>query len=329
MSPPSPAAGVSDYATEEVSLRRPIRYAYLVSTSYSGTTLLSILLDSHPAIVSIGELANSIREAIEAGRHTEYPCSCGAPIRGCSFFGEVKRLCAQQGVELDLHDFGVRLGHRMGPNARRLLFGWPTHLVWLAHARSALLNQLPPYRRHVNHVFTRSIAIARAALDVSEKDVFLDASKGVARVPYLYRRSELDLRVIHIVRDVRAFVHSNRRRKLRRTDRTARSWVRTHANALRLASLVGGDRYLRLRWEDFCSHPDESLDRICHFLGVEPTELIARVNEQPHHVIGNRMRLHPVGSIRSDESWREVMSSQQLATCERVAGRMNRQFGYE
>jgi hypothetical protein len=309
-------------------LRPPIRYAYLVSTSYSGTTLLSILLDSHPAIVSIGELDNTIREAVEAGRHMEYPCSCGAPIRACSFFSEVKRRCAQQGVELDLHDFGVSLGHRMGPNSRKLLFGWPTHLAWLAHVRSALLNQLPPYRRHVNHVFNRSIAIARAALDVGEKDVFLDASKGVARVPYLHRRSELDLRVIHIVRDVRAFVQSNRRREPRRTDRTARSWVRTHANAMRLASLVGEDRYFRLRWEDFCLHPDESLDRICHFLGTAPTELIARVNEQPHHVIGNRMRLKPVGSIRSDESWREVMTSRQLAVCERVAGRMNRLFGY-
>ena len=220
LTPPAPAGAISA-ATAEVSLQPSIRYAYMVSTSYSGTTLLSILLDSHPAIVSIGEVDNTIREAIEAGRHTEYPCSCGAPIRACSFFGEVKRRCAQQGVELDLHDFGVRLGHRMGPRARRLLFGWPTHLVWLAHARSALLNRLPPHRRHVNQAFNRSIAIARAALDVSGKEVFLDASKAVARVPYLHRRSELDLRVIHIVRDVRAFVHSNRRRKLRRTDRTA------------------------------------------------------------------------------------------------------------
>jgi hypothetical protein len=323
-----PAGAVSDYATEEASLRQPIRYAYVVSTSYSGTTLLSILLDSHPAIVSIGEVDNTIREAIEAGRHAEYPCSCGAPIRACYFFSEVKRRCAQQGVELDLHDFGVSLGHRMGPNSRKLLFGWPTHLVWLARARSALLNQLPPYRRHVNHVFNRSIAIARAALDVSGKDVFLDTSKAVARVPYLHRYSELDLHVIHIVRDVRAFAQSSGRRGRTRTDQAARSWVRTHTNALRLASLVGEDRYFRLRWEDFCVRPDESLDRICRFLGAEPTELIAGVNERPHHVIGNRMRLNPVGSIRSDESWPGAMTSQQLATCERVAGRMNRLFGY-
>jgi hypothetical protein len=130
------------------------------------------------------------------------------------------------------------------------------------------------------------------------------------------------------VRDVRAIVQSKSRRGLPRTDRVARSWVRTHANALRLASLVGEDRYFRFRWEDFCLYPEESLDRICHFLGAEPTDLIARVNAQQHHVIGNRMRLNPVGSIRSDESWRKAMTSQQLAMCERVAGRMNRQFGY-
>jgi hypothetical protein len=52
------------------------------------------------------------------------------------------------------------------------------------------------------------------------------------------------------------------------------------------------------------------------------------VNTQPHHVIGNRMRHNPVGSIRSEERWREVMTSEQLAVCERVAGGLNRLFGY-
>jgi hypothetical protein len=309
-------------------MRPPIRYAYVVSTSYSGTTLLSILLDSHPAIVSIGEVANSIPKVIERGDYAEYPCSCGVPIRTCSFFTMVQRRCAEQGIELDLHDFGISLGAGIGSSAR-LLFGWPAHFVWLAHARTALLDQLPPYRRHVNHVFDRTIAIARAALDVSGKDVFVDASKSVARVPYLRRRSDLDFRVLHIVRDLRANVQSqSRRRGLTWTNRAARSWMRTHANAMRLASLVGEDRYFRFRWEDFCLHPEEGLDRICHFLGTEPTDLIARVNAQQHHVIGNQMRLKPVGSIRSDESWREVMTAQQLAICERVAGRLNRQFGY-
>jgi Sulfotransferase family len=190
-----------------------------------------------------------------------------------------------------------------------------------------LLDQLPPYRRHVNHVFDRTIAIARAALDVSGKDVFVDASKPVARVPYLHRRSELDFRILHIVRDVRAIVRS-RTRGHDSTGRAARSWVRTHANALRLASRVGEDRYFRFRWEDFCLHPEEGLDRICHFLDVEPADLIGRVNAQQHHVIGNQMRLKPVGTIRSDQSWREVMTPQQLAICERIAGPLNRQFGY-
>jgi hypothetical protein len=287
-----------------------------------------MLLDSHPAIVSVGELDNTIGDAIKAGRYTEYPCSCGAPIRACSFFRRVKRHCARQDVELDVHDFRVRLGHGMGRNVRRVLFGLPARLLWMAQIRSALLNQIPQYRRYVDHAFDRNIAIARAVIDVSGKDVFLDASKAVARVPYLHRRPELDLRVIHIVRDARAIAQSSWQRELTRIDRVARSWVRTHVNALRLAPLVGEDRYFRFRWEDFCTRPREILDRICRFVGVEPTDLIAKVNTQPHHVIGNRMRHNPVGSIRSEERWREVMTSEQLAVCERVAGGLNRLFGY-
>jgi hypothetical protein len=309
-------------------LRPPIGYAYLVSTSYSGTTLLSLLLDSHPAIVSVGELDNTIGDAIKAGRYAEYPCSCGAPIRACSFFRSVEQHCARQGVELDVHEFRLRLGHGMRRNVKRFLFGLPARLLWLAQIRNAFLDQFPQYRRYVDHVFERNIAIARAAIEVSGKDVFLDASKAVARVPYLHRRPEIDLRVIHIVRDVRAIVWSSWQRGLTHTDRVARSWARVHANALRLAPLIGKDRYFCFRWEDFCTKPGEWLDHICRFLGVESTGLIARANLQAHHVIGNRMRLNPVGLIRPQDNWRQEITSEQLAVCERVAGGLSRRFGY-
>jgi hypothetical protein len=74
----------------------------------------------------------------------------------------------------------------------------------LVQARDALLRNLPIYRQHVQQVFDRNSAIAQASLEASGKGVFFDSSKSIARVPYLFRRPEIELRIIHIVRDARA-----------------------------------------------------------------------------------------------------------------------------
>jgi hypothetical protein len=310
-------------------LQNRIPYVYVAATSFSGTTLLGLLLDTHPRIVSVGEVDNIIPRDLQVSGADAYLCSCGQPIRRCDFFAQIRARCLEQGVELDLHDFRTHLGTDWPLTVRRLVFGPARRAVWLERARDALLPWVPTYRRHVDQVVERNLAIARAALEASGKDVFLDTSKSVSRVPHLHRHPEVDLRVIHVIRDVRAFAFSALRHGNRKESADAgRVWVRTHTAAARLRHLVGDDRYLRLRWEDFCVRPDAVLDQLCRFLGVEPVELVAAVNERTHHVIGNQMRLKPVRPIRSDESWREALAPDQRAACERVAGDLSRRFGY-
>lgn len=306
-----------------------IRYAYVLGTGYSGSTLLSLLLDSHPRMISIGEVDNIVQNF-----PPPYPCSCGRMIGECTFFSQVREFCAQEGVELDLQNFRVKLGSGLGHNMRRLLFGSAfgsaLELAWLPPVRDALLGRLPIYRQHVKQVFDRNAAIARASLKVSNKELFVDSSKTVARVPHLLRRPEIDLRIIHIVRDVRAVAWSALKRESQGVpaESTARYWVRTHKAALRLGALVGEDRYFRFRWEDFCAAPEPVLDRICEFLGVEPVDLVSRVNAETHHVIGNDIRLRPVRPIRSDEAWREALEPSQRLAAERYAGELSRSLGY-
>lgn len=310
--------------------RPALHYGYVVATGYSGTTLLSMLLDSHPRIVSIGEVDNVIPNDLRATATDAYLCSCGQPIRRCGFFERLRARCLEQGVTLDLHDFQTGLGGSWPRLARRMAFGATHRAVWLERGRDALLARLPPHRRHVERILERNIAIARAALEVSGKDVFLDTSKTIARVPHLHRHREIDLRVVHVVRDARAFTFSALRHGTRRgAAEAARAWKRTHAAAGRLREVVGEERYLRFRWEDFCARPAAVLDELCGFLGVEPEELVGCVNDRPHHVIGNRMRLAPVRPIRADERWQATLTPEQRAACERIAGGLNRRFGYD
>jgi hypothetical protein len=166
-------------------------------------------------------------------------------------------------------------------------------------------------------------------MKISGKDLFVDTSKTFGRVPHLFRRSEIDLRVIHVVRDVRAVAWSAVKREQAKVESIARYWVRTHTRALHLGARLGERRYLRFRWEDFCAEPNPVLDQLCEFLGVEHVDLCGRVNTDMHHVIGNRIRLQAgTLSIHPDEMWRDLLEPSERASVERCAGALNRSFGY-
>jgi len=307
-----------------------VNYAYMIGTSYSGSTLLALLLDTHPKIVSIGEVANEIRlgRIGESGEIIEYSCSCGRPIRQCDFFRQIRERCAKEGVDLDLHDFQTGLGEDMGELLKRLIFGTAGKHFWLQRSRDNVLRLLPIYRRHLNKVLHRTETIVRVALEVSGKEVFVDGSKGPPKAFHILKIPQFDVRLIHLVRDVRAYVYSCVRKGVRRVALNARTWHRAQTAALELKNRLPSDRYYLLRWEEFCSNPRTGLDSLCKFLGVNSAEMIKTVNDQPHHIIGHVIRLQPVPAIRADESWHEALTPKQLAICDRIAGDLNRFLGY-
>jgi hypothetical protein len=287
-----------------------------------------MLLDTHPAVVSIGELANSIAGIVASGKYREYTCSCGQPIRQCGFFREVQQHCGQDGVELDLHDFRINFGEGLGKISKKLWFGAPARHFWLQSARDKMMEMVPSYSRYVQQILHRTETIARAVLEVSGKQVLVDTSKGAARAFRMLDRSGLDFRLIHLVRDLRGVVHSYVKRESLTPAEVSRYWRRNQCAALELKRRLPPESYFCLRYEEFCYDPQGWLDRLCTFLGLEPAEIVSAVNDRPHHVIGNAMRLKPIPPIRSDESWREALSPKQLDVCERVAGDLNRRLGY-
>jgi hypothetical protein len=57
-----------------------MRVIYIAGTSHSGSTLLDLMLNAHPAIFSAGEVLKLNRQlGINHPRKQNAPCSCGAP----------------------------------------------------------------------------------------------------------------------------------------------------------------------------------------------------------------------------------------------------------
>jgi hypothetical protein len=320
-----------------------VPYAYLVSTSHSGSTLLCMLMNAHPQVASVGELSNMIGEYIRIGKIEQYLCSCGQEIKECKFWSKIKERCRQKKVVLDLHNFDTNLDAGLGfyVNANldaglgyyvnRFLFGVPGRFPIISRLRAPFLSLIPAHQRVIKRIMHRKLTIAQAILEETGKKLFFDGSKGLTQAKHLSENDDLDFKLVHLVRDPRGFVNSFCKRKgQERWKEGAKIWAWTNGAVLRsLKPEIPAGSYLLARYEKLCESPEKMLSEICQFLGLQPIDLVSAVNERPHHIIGNRMRLRKFHGIRLDRLWQENLTPEQLRECVRITGDVAKEIGYE
>lgn len=297
-------------------------FAYILAPSYSGSTLLTLLLARHPGLATVGEL-----KATSMGNIDEYMCSCGSRIRNCEFWAKLGDHLAQQGISFDLGDFETTYRAPQRPIVDRWLRA--RYQGELSEAvRMLALSLTPSGRRTLTRVTRRNVAIASAVCEIEGAEVFLDGSKEPVRLRHLLRAGLPDPRVIHIVRDGRAVTSSALGHEYEQLDVAARDWRETHAEALRLRRRLPAGAFVTVKYEEFCADPDRVVRRLVAFLGLDPAGLRPPGLAPKRHILGNSMRLRRLDSIRPDEKWRAKMSAEQVARFERIGGEMNRRFGY-
>jgi hypothetical protein len=180
----------------------------------------------------------------------------------------------------------------------------------------------------VREIAARNLHFAKATLDITGKKVFVDAQKDPIRVKFLAGIDGVDLRVIHLIRDVRAGAASYMKHSGRHdAERAARIWVTVNESAERARRYLSADRWLRIRYEDVCRDYQASIDTISDFVGVQRSEIPRGFFDLEHHIIGNRMRLKRIDDVRLDESWKRRLSEKDLDIIARVGGRTNRYLG--
>lgn len=294
---------------------------YVMAHAYSGTTLLSLLLGHHPRIATVGEMSG-IAAGIEV---STYSCSCGALLVRCPLWTSVIAEMAALGLPFDLEDFDLRFRARRAPLSDRVLRAGTLGRLGEA-AREVALNVLPGARRDLPRVLRRNEAFVEVVTRLLGRSHFVDISKRPGRALHLRRIRTFDLRVVHMVRDVRAVAYSCFKNQGMSAGEAALSWLQLQRQAERSRWYFPDNRWLLLRHEDLCAEPKPSLDALFGFIGVQPRPPADRLPE--HHVIGNRMRLVPELEIRLDESWKTALQPGQLREIDRIAGEANRCYGY-
>ena len=306
------------------SIMTRIPFVYLTSPPFSGSTLFSFLVNAHPQIATVGEMTGLVKSKDPE----TYRCSCGNLIQKCSFWLKVSEQMALRQFAFEPASFDTRI--RLGNNilAQRLLSNSLRNSM-LERVRNEALRLWPKQYRRLEYLLARNKALAASVLQATGKSVFFDASKNPMTIPQLKSQPDVDLRVVHLTRDVRGACLSRRTNGREPNWRRAViAWVRANRNIERQLHSLSPDRWIRIRYEDLCRDPAATLNRFYGFCGVEPRGLPQDFSSVEHHIVGNRMRLSGAGQIRLDEAWRRVLTADEQAYANKRAGAIQERYGY-
>lgn len=283
--------------------REPLKVLFIGGYGRSGSTLLDRVLGQVPGFFSVGELRHVFQEGFVENRR----CGCGDPFLECAFWRGVTERAFGSLDDEEIADLTALKG-RVDHWWRAPLLGWR---VGGAERR----RDVDRYRRVLRRLYAAIAAESRAS-------VLIDSSKDVSH-GYALRglHGDLDLHVLHLVRDARAVAWSWQRQKFnpgagRDMDRhnllkTSAEW--SVINALTRLHRTTGARYATLHYGDFAADPAAAVDQVLSFLGERgrpnPVAPDRSVHLRANHTAAgnpNRFKQGDV-EIRPDEEWRQSM----------------------
>jgi hypothetical protein len=271
--------------------------------------LLERALGSAPGLVNVGELFDIFRrDAPQTER-----CGCGEPFATCPFWAGVAR-----------HAFGDWNSERSAAIQRlRAHVAKQRQIPRLVAMPLAGRRFRADVARYGSIYGTLYSAIAAQA-DVSH---IVDASKWPAQALVL-SRAGIDVRLVHLVRDVRGVAYSHSKQGVRRPqalDGTEVMWSKGPAQSatkwsqrqLNVELMRGcGLPIMRVRYDDFVQNPRRITEQVLTWLGVQyhPADL-QHLGEghmalgPSHGIAGNPSRARNGEiTLRADEAWRDNMS---------------------
>jgi hypothetical protein len=347
-------------AVSDANLTSP-RVVFIGGSGRSGSTLIERLLGELPSVCNVGEVVHLWERGLLHGE----ACGCGTLLPACPFwmrvgevaFGGWDQFDAGQFLELknsvDRNRYILRLAASRTPSTRTAGPGFSSTKSTVrprSYSRTdgrADQDSLAARAARYASVYAR---LYTAVAQVSGCRVVVDSSKHASLAFCLQRSYQIDLRVLHVIRDSRAVAYSWTRR-IRRPEaadhgseymatlsptRSALMWDALNLGFGLLSSL--GVPVKQIRYEDFMADPLGSMAALAEF-SCGPgdfTDTIASFLNQDraslgvsHTVSGNPMRF-AAGSIafHVDDAWRDALPAMDRAIVSALTLPLLARYGY-
>jgi hypothetical protein len=283
---------------------------YITGSGRSGSTLLERALGSAPGLVNVGELFDLFRRDAP---HTER-CGCGEPFATCPFWNGVAR-----------HAFGDWSSERSAAIQRLR-----NHLAKQRQIPKLVAMPLAGrgFRADVARYGSIYATLYKAIAAQAGVSHIVDASKWPAQALVL-ARAGIDVRLVHLVRDVRGVAYSLGKQGVRRPQaldgtgeqvmqdkRPAFAAAKWSQRQLDVELMRGcGLPVLRVRYDEFVQNPRGVTEQVLTWLGLQYRQTdLQHLGEghmtlgPSHGIAGNPSRANNGEiTLRPDEAWRDKM----------------------
>ena len=308
------------------STETPVRVVYVMGCGRSGSTMLDTLLGNHPSIESVGEACHV---PLRAWMSNGY-CACGTRSEVCEFWVDVHERWRQRVGADPVEEYATMI-HEL--ESRR---------VWLP----ALAREARRPESRFRQYLRMTGALMEAIREVSGKPVIVDSSKRPARALALSMIPQVDLRVVHLIRDCRGVAWSGKKRfvvdekgGVSRNDPGKEVWKMSMiwgiSNVLSswVRRKLPSSHSIQVRYEDYVTNPEDALTRIGRLIDLDMSPVVQAVAaQQPmqigHTIAGNRLRMSQGIHLRPDTEWISKLSNQDRRRCWILAGWLMKQYGY-
>ena len=296
---------------------------------HCGSTVMAITLSNHPRIEYVGELHKVPRSGWTPNETRR--CSCGQRVDQCDYWRQVYDRWTEHVGKDCLRDY-VALQKRF------------------ERSRGAMLRLLYQKKFRTNAFIEYShmtSALYRSLSEVSGAEIIADSSKNPVRAYAISLTNQIDLRVIHLIRDGRGMVWSYKKPRIQNIEagiptgrpprsawRSAFYWLRRNLETEWVLGKIGEERVKRVIYEDFVENPETQLQRLSELVGKDLTglaELMANgsLRAEGHMGSGNHVRMNKSIVIRHDAAWRQGLSERDRKKFWLVAGRLAKRYGYQ
>ena len=278
----------------------PIKVIYIAGYGRSGTTLLDIALGQQSGVFAAGEMTALPRHV---WKEREF-CACRRHADECGFWEPV--------VKAWLRRFGADV---MDAHGRRI-----ARSEWLIDPRRTFWRYIAGKEGRAYREET--LALLQEIAGASGASIVVDSSKLPGRASALLSIKEIEVFVVHMVRDGRGVAWSMMKPYRRSVEAgiqkelkpkslwyTAARWFVVNLGVEMLRLRLPRKRSVRIRYEDFVADPEGTVRSILDLAGQEYVvpDHGAQVMKPQHQIAGSRHRMQDEISINKDFGWTSQM----------------------
>lgn len=272
---------------------------YIATLPRSGSTLLGMILGSHPEAFHMGE--SSYWGKLDPNNIL---CSCGR--RGCSVLLEANSQVTDDDDVKNIYRACSMIDRIEEPNKQY-------HPLSLPDKNQKQDFSLDDLEKSLLASCLGLEKLSRVFRRITGRRVIIDNTKAIRIAERLAGRS--GWRVILLLRDPRGMAFSNKKSGERKgVPRPISSKIPVYRDFAERATRLLDGRFpvLYVRYEEICQNPPASIEKVCDFLGIEYTpSMLNFKKDKGHTLMGNRMRFDDNQLIREDLEWKTGLTQEE------------------